>query len=111
MNIGDVVYIYLFDLEKSIVNMKQLRPDRFGKVIAVRELKLLNNNESVMVYDIQLKDDRVVTYRSDNMTTNIVSIMELIEIIGRANIDSDKRQALLDQLNNVFTLSAVASTP
>jgi hypothetical protein len=102
MNIGDVVYIHLFDLEKSLVNMNQLRPDRFGKVIAVRELKLLSGNESVMVYDIQLKDDRVVTYRSDNLTTNIVSIMELIEIIGRADIDSDKRQALLDQLNNVF---------
>lgn len=102
MNIGDVVYIYLFDLEKSLVNMKQLRADRFGKVIAIRELKSLNNNEVVMVYDIQLKDDRVVTYRSDNLTTNIISIMELIEIIGRIDIDSDKRQALLDQLNNVF---------
>jgi hypothetical protein len=102
MNIGDVVYIYLFDLEKSLVNMKQLRTDRFGKVIAIRELKSLNNNEVVMVYDIQLKDDRVVTYRSDNLTTNIISIMELIEIIGRIDIDSDKRQILLDQLNNVF---------
>lgn len=102
MNIGDVVYIYLFDLEKSLANMKQLRADRFGKVIAVRELRTLNNNERVMVYDIQLKDDRVVTYRSDNLTTNIVSIMELIEIIGRADIDSEKRQVLLDQLNNVF---------
>ena len=102
MNIGDVVYIYLFDLEKSLVNMKQLRTDRFGKIIAIRELRSLNNNELVMVYDIQLKDDRVVTYRSDNLTTNIVSIIELIEIIGRANIDSEKRQVLLDQLNNVF---------
>lgn len=102
MNIGDVVYIYLFDLEKSLVNMKQLRADRFGKIIAIRELKLLNNNEVVMVYDIQLKDDRVVTYRSDNLTTNIISIMELIEIIGRTDIDPDKRQVLLDQLNNVF---------
>ena len=37
MNIGDVVYIYLFDLEKSLVNMKQLRTDRFGKIIAIRE--------------------------------------------------------------------------
>ena len=102
MNIGDVVYIYLFDLEKSLINMKELRQDRFGKIIDVRELKMLNSSEIVMVYDIQLKDDRVVTYRSDNLTTNIVSIMELIEIIGRANIDPDKRQALLDQLNNVF---------
>ena len=54
-----------------------------------------------MVYDIQLKDDRVVTYRSDNLTTSMVSLMELIEIIGRANIDSDKRQFLLNQLNNI----------
>jgi hypothetical protein len=102
MNIGDVVYIYLFDLEKSLINMKELREDRFGKIIDVRELKMLNSSEVVMVYDIQLKDDRVVTYRSDNLTTNMVSLIELIEIIGRADIDSDKRQALLDQLNNVF---------
>lgn len=102
MNIGDVVYIYLFDLEKSLINMKELRKDRFGKIIDVRELKMLNSSEVVMVYDIQLKDDRVVTYRSDNLTTNMVSLIELIEIIGRADIDSDKRQALLDQLNNVF---------
>ena len=101
MNIGDVVYIYLFDLEKSLVNMKQLREDRFGKIIAIRELKSLNSNEIIMVYDIQLKDDRVVTYRSDNLTTSMVSLMELIEIIGRANIDSDKRQFLLNQLNNI----------
>lgn len=102
MNIGDIVYIYLFDLEKSLINMKELRKDRFGKIINIRELKMLNSSEVVMVYDIQLKDDRVVTYRSDNLTTSMVSLMELIEIIGRADIDSDKRQALLDQLNNVF---------
>ena len=101
MNIGDVVYIYLFDLEKSLTNMKELRRDRFGKIIDVRELKMLNSSETVMVYDIQLKDNRVVTYRSDNLTTSMVSLMELIEIIGRANIDSDKRQLLLDQLNDI----------
>lgn len=101
MNIGDVVYIYLFDLEKSLANMKELRKDRFGKIIDVRELKMLNSSETVMVYDIQLKDNRVVTYRSDNLTTSMVSLMELIEIIGRANIDSDKRQLLLDQLNDI----------
>ena len=101
MNIGDVVYIYLFDLEKSLANMKELRRDRFGKIIDVRELKMLNSSETVMVYDIQLKDNRVVTYRSDNLTTSMVSLMELIEIIGRADIDSDKRQFLLDQLNNI----------
>lgn len=101
MNIGDVVYIYLFDLEKSLANMKELRRDRFGKIIDVRELKMLNSSETVMVYDIQLKDNRVVTYRSDNLTTSMVSLIELIEIIGRADIDSDKRQFLLDQLNNI----------
>lgn len=101
MNIGDVVYIYLFDLEKSLAHMKELRKDRFGKILNIRELKLLNSSEVIMVYDIELKDERVVTYRSDNLTTSIVSLMELIEIIGRADIDSDKRQFLLDQLNNI----------
>lgn len=100
MNIGDVVYIYLFDLEKSLANMKELRRDRFGKIIDIREMQLLNSFEKVLVYDIQL-DDRVVTYRSDNLTTSVVSLMELIEIIGRADIDSEKRTFLLNQLQDL----------
>ena len=101
MNIGDVVYIYLFNLEKSLVNMKQLRDDRFGKIINISELKDQNRDEMIKVYEIQLLNKKVITYRSDNLTTSMVSLSELIEIIGRANIDSDKRNVLLEQLNGI----------
>jgi hypothetical protein len=99
MNIGDVVYIYLFDLEKSLINMKQLREDRFGKIIKVSELFDQSRNEIIKVYEIQSVNKKIITYRTDNLTTSMVSLPELIEIIGRANISSDKRNALIEQIN------------
>ena len=52
MNVGDYVYVYLFDLDKSLKNMSKLREDRFGKIINIHEIKDLNRNEIVKVYDI-----------------------------------------------------------
>lgn len=101
MNIGDVVYIYLFDLEKSLINMKLLREDRFGKILRVSELFDQARNESVKIYDIQLLNKKIISYRSDSLTTNMVSLSELIEIIGRANISFDKRNELIEQINGL----------
>ena len=97
MNIGDYVYIYLFDLEKSIKNMKKLRDDRFGKIIN-KSIISNNNGNDVVVYDISLLNGKNLSYRSDNITTNMIHIGELVELIGRADISEDKRQFLLEQI-------------
>ena len=39
MNIGDYVYVYLFDLDKSLKNMSKLREDRFGKIMNLRKIE------------------------------------------------------------------------
>jgi hypothetical protein len=98
MNIGDFVYIYLFDLEKSIVNMKQLREDRFGKIIDIKEIES-KISDNVFLYSIQLKNGSIINYRTDNVVTNIISLQELIELIGKANISSEKRGMILEQIN------------
>ena len=98
MIIGDFVYIYLFDLEKSIVNMKQLREDRFGKIIDIKEIES-RISDNVFLYSIQLKNGSIINYRTDNVVTNIISLQELIELIGKANISSEKRRMILEQIN------------
>ena len=102
MNIGDYVYVYLFDLDKSLKNMSKLREDRFGKIINIHEIKDLNRNEIVKVYDIELLNRKVITYHSNNLSTSIVSISDLISIIDSADIDQNKKRLLLDQLNDIL---------
>ena len=102
MNIGDYVYIYLFDLEKSLINMKQLRNDRFGRILN-KSIVRNNNGNDLMVYQIELlQNNKTIEYRTDNINTNMISINELVEIIGRAEVSSDKRSALLEQVNNAI---------
>lgn len=104
MNVGDYIYLYLFDLEKTLSSMEQLRTDRFGKIIKINRLEDVTKHEFVQVYTIKLlENNKIIQYRSDNLTSNIASISSLIEIIGRANIDSEKRQFLLEQMNNVLS--------
>lgn len=102
MNIGDYVYIHLFDLEKSIKNMKHLRDDRFGK-IANKSIVKNNNGNDAIVYDIHLLNGKRLTYRTDNLTTNMIHIGDLVELIGRADISENKRQSLLEQIQIILT--------
>lgn len=101
MKVGDYVYLYLYDLEKTLVNMNQLREDRFGKIIKIDVLSSSTNN--VLVYEIKLLNGKVIKYSSNSLTQNIVSISGLLEIVGRAKIDSGRRQSLLDQINRVLS--------
>lgn len=101
MNIGDYVYIYLFELEKTIVNMEQLRDDRFG-IIEDKNILPCSNGEQIIVYKIKLlKNNQVIEYRSNNLSTNIASFYDLIDMIGRAKISQEKKDNLLRQLDEV----------
>ena len=104
MNIGDYIYLYLFDLEKTLNSMEKLRTDRFGKILKIDKLEDVTKHEFVQVYTIKLlESNKIIQYRSDNLTSNIASIPSLIEIIGRANVDAERRQALLEQMNDVLS--------
>lgn len=101
MNIGDYVYVYLFELEKTIVSMEQLRDDRFG-IIEDKNILPCSNGEQIIVYKIKLlKNNQVIEYRSNNLSTNIASFYDLIDMIGRAKISQEKKDNLLRQLDEV----------
>lgn len=101
MNINDYVYLYVFDLEKSLSNMKKLREDRFGIIINKSILSNNNGNDAVL-YDIRLFDGKVVQYRTDNLATNIVSIEQLKHMIDNMNISYDKKEMLNNQINFII---------
>ena len=104
MNIGDYVYLYLFDFKKSINNMNRLRSDRFGCIID--KIILSNNNgNDVLLYSIRLLcNDNVIIYRTDNLSTNMVSIEQLKELINDSDISDTKKQMLNNQIDCIINM-------
>jgi hypothetical protein len=82
--------------------MKKLRDDRFGKIVN-KSIISNNNGNDVIVYDISLLNGKSLSYRSDNMTTNMIHIGELVELIGRADVSEEKRQLLLEQIQIILS--------
>lgn len=104
MNIGDYVYLYLFDFKKSINNMNRLRNDRFG-CITNKTILSNNNGNDVILYSIRLLcNDNVIIYRTDNLSTNMVSIEQLKELINDSNISDTKKQILNNQIDCIINM-------
>ena len=101
MNINDYIYLYVFDLEKSLINMKKLREDRFG-VIINKTILFNNNGNNAILYDIKLFNNKIIQYRTDNLATNMISIEQLKEIINKIDISYDKKGMLINQINHII---------
>ena len=97
MNIGDIVYVYLFDLEKSILHMEQLRDDRFGRITAINKRSIIGTNSNELVYHIKTHDKKL-EYVTTNINYSIISIPDLLDVINKADLSADKRNALLEQI-------------
>ena len=104
MNIGDYVYLYLFDFKKSINNMNRLRNDRFG-CITNKTILSNNNGNDVILYSIRLLcNDNIIIYRTDNLSTNMISIEQLKELINDSNISDTKKQILNNQIDCIINM-------
>lgn len=97
MNIGDIVYVYLFDLEKSILHMDQLRNDRFGRVTAITKRPIAGTNFNDLVYHIKTQN-KVLEYVSSNINYSVISIPDLLNVINKADLSEKKRKALIEQI-------------
>lgn len=104
MNIGDYVYLYLFDLKKSISNMDKLRNDRFGYI--TDKIILSNNNgNDVILYNIKLLyNNNIIVYRTDNLSTNMISIEQLTDLINNSDISDTKKQLLNNQIDCIINM-------
>ena len=104
MNIGDYVYLYLFDLKKSILNMDKLRNDRFGCIID-KVILSNNNGNDVILYNIKLLcNNDTIVYRTDNLSTNMISIEQLTDLINNSDISDTKKQLLNNQIDCIINM-------
>ena len=101
MNINDYVYLYVFDLEKSLINMKKLRDDRFGRIVN-KSILPNNNGNNVILYDIELfSNNTIIQYRTDNLVTNMVSINQLETMINNIDMEPDEKYELKNQIDDI----------
>ena len=103
-NIGDLVYIYLFDLEKTIIHMNQLREDRFGRIVSktVQEVYNTNFSNQTYVYEIQLRNKQMIRIEANDVKYRIIDMPQLIELIGSVDLSADKKRKLLEQVNKII---------
>jgi hypothetical protein len=84
--------------------MNKLRNDRFGCIIN-KTILSNNNGNDVMLYSIRLLcNDNVIIYRTDNLSTNMVSIEQLKELINDSNISDAKKQMLNNQIDCIINM-------
>lgn len=99
MHIGDKVYVYLFDLVKSINQLEKLREDRFGTIKDISILKRADNSyNDVIVYKIELNNGTTITYKTDNVNTNIIDMESLLLTINEAVMDESKKEYFIAQV-------------
>lgn len=101
MNINDYVYVYLFDINKLINSSDKLREDRFG-IITNMERKYNTNGTNSLIYTIQT-NNKTLTVDSDSLTTNIITISELLEIVYESIISNEKKEIIINQINEAIS--------
>lgn len=97
MNVGDYVYVYLFDLSKSILKMNKLRNDRFGRIIRIENRTI--NNKPTDVYMIKLlSSDTLIELKSNDENIHVITIDELINVVNSSNCSEELKSNFLIQI-------------
>ena len=106
MNKGDLVYVYLFDIKKTIINMKEFRKERFGVIIdrQIGEIQGTNGRDHQMIYKIRNCKNSIIEYQSNSLAYSMISVAELIEVVDSLEIDRELKRALLDQINKAIAM-------
>ena len=99
--IGNIVYLYLLDLENTLAVRQELIKDRFCKVIEANAIKGGSNNEQYMQYKLQsLNSDRIYTTNNYLSPYRFCLLSELEESIE--NISSILREDKLKEMKQIL---------
>lgn len=102
--IGNIVYLYLMDLDNNLAVRQELIEDRFCKIIEENPVNSGNENEKYMQYKLEsLVDGEVYTtnnylspYRFCSLQTLEKTIEELSSIL-----EEDRKTIMLDTINKI----------
>ena len=99
--IGNIVYLYLLNLENTLAVRQELIKDRFCKVIEANAIKGGSNNEQYMQYKLQsLNSDRIYTTNNYLSPYRFCLLSELEESIE--NISSILREDKLEEMKQIL---------
>ena len=93
--IGDIVYIYLFDLKKTILKTDLIQ-NRFGKIINIEEI-----GKDMYVYTVKNNEGINITVKNYDKSFNLCNVDELINILYNSNLDKDRKDKMMDIVNHM----------
>lgn len=99
MNINDLVYLHMFNLEVTLTTATDLIAYRFGKIKAIKEVDLAYSKDKALMYEVELRKDSTVVITTYDPTWNIVTMEELKDKIENVVISEELKAHLLSQVD------------
>lgn len=93
--IGDIVYVYLFDLKKTILKA-DLIESRFGRIINIEEI-----GKNMYVYTVKNNEGINITVKNYDKSFNLCNVDELINILYNSNLDKERKDKMMDIVNHM----------
>lgn len=93
--IGDTVYVYLFDLKKTILKTDLIN-NRFGKITNIEEI-----GKDMYVYTVKNEEGVNITVKNYDKSFNLCNIDELINILYNSDLDKERKERMMDIVNDM----------
>lgn len=93
--IGDIVYVYLFDLKKTILKTDLIQ-DRFGEIVNIEEI-----GKNMYVYTVKnIKGINIIVKNYDK-SFDLCNIDELINILYNSNLSKERKDKMINIINDI----------
>lgn len=93
--IGDIVYVYLFDLKKTILKTDLIQ-DRFGEIISIEEI-----GKNMYVYTVKNIKGINITVKNYDKSFDLCNIDELINILYNSNLSKERKDKMINIINDI----------
>lgn len=102
--VGNIVYLYLLDLENNLAVRQEIIEDRFCKIIEENFIKGGNATERYLQYKLESLNSKEVydinNYLSPYKFCNLQTLEETIEKLSDI-LQEDRKQIMLDTINKI----------
>lgn len=93
--IGDIVYVYLFDLKKTILRTDLIQ-DRFGEIVNIEEI-----GKNMYVYTVKNIKGINITVKNYDKSFDLCNIDELINILYNSNLSKERKDKMINIINDI----------
>lgn len=93
--IGDIVYVYLFDLKKTILKTDLIQ-DRFGEIISIEEV-----GKNMYIYTVKNIKGINITVKNYDKSFDLCNIDELINILYNSNLSKERKDKMINIINDI----------